>query len=418
MWNVVAEEDIHCTECFHEIKSGTVCLSQMPKTMPEHFNRRKYENFCIECAKCTLKEKPPCYIRALARRYSHEEKATEEIGCSYCGETIPKGTRTTVQKFYAWPDTASDSKNTPSCGGGADTGHKSAGVAVGGAAKRARSGSRNNLSPEMQRQFRTRGLGRGLRSRSSGEAQLLYETNIPSAIRIQGEDAVRGFLKGKDVSHIRPVSKFPDLAKEARNSVLEDAKKNRARGSRNMTLAEIGAAKKAGHHAGFKATGKAAAKGGIVSAVIEAPIAGMENFFHWRRGRKTGGQAAKAAAMSTAGAGVVGVGATAGAAAIAQGATLVGISPTLGPAGVPLAVAGGLLLVGTSAHRLIKAAKRDLPLDENRLFFCKDSDCKTRFARDIIEAARSKKRRHSPWITALPVAVLAAVVIATVAWLL
>ena len=355
MWNVVAEEDIRCTECFHEIKFGTVCLSQMPETMPEHFHRRKYHNFCIGCVECTLKEKPPCYVRALARRYSNEEKAKEEIGCPYCGETIPKGTRTTVQKFYAWPDTTSDSKNIPSLGSDADTVARSVGVAAGGTAKRANTGAWNNLSPKTQRMFQTSGLGRGLGNRSLKGSQLFYETSVPPAIRIQGEDAVRNFVNGKHASHKLPVSKFPHLAKASRNVVWEDAKKNLSRGSKTMTGAEVTAAEKVGQVAGLKATARGAAKGGLAAAIFEAPVTGLENLFHWKRGRKSIGHAAKDAALSTAGAGVVGVGATAGAAAIAQGATLVGISPTLGPAGVPLAVAGGLLLVGTSTQSCLES---------------------------------------------------------------
>ena len=417
MWRVLAEEEIHCTECFHEIKSGTVCLSQMPETMPEHFNRRKYENFCIECAKCRSKGKLPCYVRRLNHWYT-SAAAKEGIGCFHCGETIPKGTWTTTQKFYAWLDTALESNNAPSCGSGTDTGIGSTGVTVGSAANRVRSRAWNNLSEETQQLLRSRGLGSGRGTRSFLEAKQFYETTIPEAVRIQGEKSVRQFIDGKHASHIESVSNSPNLAKSPDNIVWEDAGKNLARGSKNMTRAEVAAADKVGQVAGLKATGKATAKGGIIAAVIEAPVAATENYFHWKRWRKSGAQAAKAAAMSTAGAGAVGVGATAGAAVVAQGATLVGISPTLGPAGVPLAVAGVLLLAGASAHRLIKAAKRDLPLDEYWLFFCKYSDCKSRFAWHTIEAARGRKQRHSPWLSALMVAVPAAAVIAIVAWLL
>ena len=49
MWNVIAEEDMDCTECRHKIRAGSKCLSQMPGDMPDGFRRRKYENYCIAC---------------------------------------------------------------------------------------------------------------------------------------------------------------------------------------------------------------------------------------------------------------------------------------------------------------------------------------------------------------------------------
>ena len=91
---------------------------------------------------------------------------------------------------------------------------------------------------------------------------------------------------------------------------------------------------------------------------------------------------------------------------------LVGISPALGPAGPVLAGAGIVLMGGTVAYRLIKAAKRDLPLDEYRLFFCKDTDCKTKFAWDVTNGAPRKDRRRPTWLVALASASLTVAVIA------
>ena len=45
MWHVIAEEDMHCTECRHKIPSGTECLSQMPLEMPENFRRAQVREF-------------------------------------------------------------------------------------------------------------------------------------------------------------------------------------------------------------------------------------------------------------------------------------------------------------------------------------------------------------------------------------
>ena len=271
-----------------------------------------------------------------------------------------------------------------------------AGVASGSAAKRAQAGAWNNLSAETQMQFRTRGLGRGIGPRSPAMARRFYETRVPASIRNQGEDAVRNFMKGKDASHIKPVSNKPAWAKRPSNIVLEDSYTNRARGSRNMTRADLNAVEKAGRRAGIRATFRGVAKGGIFAAALEAPIAGLENFFHWRRGRKSLGRATADSAKSAAGAGAVGMGVTAATAGVAKGATMVGVSPTLGPAGVPLAAAGAVLVVGATTYRIFKAANRDLPLDEYRLFFCRDSDCKSRFAQDLTNAALKSPFKASP----------------------
>ena len=383
MWHVIAEEDLRCTECFHDIKSGMECLSQMPEIMPEHFRRRKYENFCIGCAECSAKGKQPCYARRLDHWYTPTAEAKEPTGCAHCGQLVPKGTWTVVQKFYAWPDCESEPENGQPNGGSASVGARAAGIASAGAAKRVNSGAWQNLSPSTQRLFRTRGLGRGLGIRSPKMAQRLYETRVPQAIRNQGENAVLNYIKGKHFSHIKSVSNMPGWARRPSNIVIESPGKNLSRSSRNMTGAEVATAKSAARVPAIRATAFSAAKGGAVAAAIEAPVAGLENFFHWKRGRKSGRQAAGDAAKNTAGAGVVGVGATVAVAGVAKGAALVGISPTLGPAGIPLAIAGGALMVGTAGYRLIKAAKRDLPLEEYHLFFCKDSSCKTRFAQNV-----------------------------------
>ena len=47
MWHVIAEEDLICNECRHDIPAGTECLSQLPVDMPEEFSRDSYQSFCI-----------------------------------------------------------------------------------------------------------------------------------------------------------------------------------------------------------------------------------------------------------------------------------------------------------------------------------------------------------------------------------
>ena len=421
MWHIITEEDLPCTECWHNIRAGSECLSQMPMHMPDKFHRRAYENLCIGCAECERVGKEPCYVRSLNHWYTHTAETKETVGCAYCGEPIPRGTWTVAQKLYAWPEPELESKNTHLDAGGADVGARAAGAASAGAeaTKRAYAGAWHNLSPKTQRLLQNSGLGRGLGPRSLEEAQQFYEISIPESIRYQGEEAVRNFTRGKHASHIKPVSAAPNLAKDPSNVVWEKAKRNLSRGSRNMTAAEQKDIKSVNRRSGFSATAKGAAKGGLLAAVMEAPVAGVENFLHWKRGRKSRDKAAMDTARTTASAGAVGVAATTGAMGVAKATALLGMSPTLGPFGAPLAVAGLGLMVGTTVHRVFKAAKHDLPLDEYHLFFCKDTDCKTRLARDVTNAALGRDQRHSHyWLIALALAGLAIAVIGTGVWLM
>ena len=386
MWHVTAEEDMKCSECYHAIPSGFICLSQMPVDMPENFRRSKYENFCISCRECNRKAAKdqqiisPCYARALNHWYTCEEKTPEPVTCAHCNQDIPENLWTTAQKIYVWPESESDTEAEST------TGHATGGHATGVTAtmvdRVAKSGAGNwhNLSPEAQRMFQTRGLGgRNLGSRTPTMAKRLYET-VPQAVRDEGEGAVLQWLKQKDFSHIKSVANAPSQAKQPSNILFENASKNRARGSRNMTASEVTATKEATRSSAIK-TGMTSAvtRAALVAALIEAPIASTENYLHYKRGRKSGGEAVKDTTKSTVVAGVVG-GTTAGAVKVA---TLAGVSLSLGPLGAPIAIGSGALLVGATIHRIAKANKRDIPLDEYFLFFCKKGNCKTKFAHNL-----------------------------------
>ena len=231
-------------------------------------------------------------------------------------------------------------------------------VGAAGAAIRASkmgAGGWDNLTSGTRRLFQTRGLGRGLGTRTPTMASRIYENCVPRAIRCQGEYAVKDFLKGKHFSHKRSVASAPHLAKAPSNIVLEKAKENIRRGSRNMTVAEVSAATTATFRSAAASTLKSGAKTGVIAAAIEAPIAGIENCLHWRLGRKTGKQAAKDTAKSTA---VAGIGA-------AVSAPLMLIP--LGPLGAPVAVAGGTLAVGSAVYRITMAARPITALTGRRL---------------------------------------------------
>ena len=103
----------------------------------------------------------------------------------------------------------------------------------------------------------------------------------------------------------------------------------------------------------------------MIAAAAEAFVAVPENMLHYNRGRKSGEQAAKDTAKSTAFAAGVGF-ATAG---VAKGAALAGIGLSLGPFGTPLMIAGGLVFVGSAINRIANAAERDLPLDRTPNLF-------------------------------------------------
>ena len=72
-------------------------------------------------------------------------------------------------------------------------------------------------------------------TRSTAEAQALYQESVPSFVRNCGEESVSRFLKGKDASHIQSVHNSPDLATDTGNSIWEKLSWNRARGSADMT---------------------------------------------------------------------------------------------------------------------------------------------------------------------------------------
>ena len=375
MWHVIAEEDLICNECRHDIPAGSECLSQMPVDMPEKFSRGKYQNFCISCPKCDLeKVELPCYARRLNHWYTVRKTTEESVRCGHCDRTIPGGTRTIAQKIYAWAESGANSRFK-------DSSSTISGAVAGAAEGVYKSGSGNwhNLSYSIKQKFRTAGLGRSRGIRTPGQARHFYETSVPQIVRNGGEDAVKAFLKGKQASHIKSVANAPSQAKASSNVIWESSKRNAARGGRNMSSSELSVAKSALRSSSIKSTVvRGAARSGFIALVTEAPVAGLENYFHWKRGRKTGSQATKDVVSSSVV--TAGVGGAAGAAMV--------LTPlSLGPLGVPVTIAGGVVLAGTSIYRIAKAAQHDLPLDELYIHFCKKRNCKTEFAQALTDSA-------------------------------
>ena len=350
--------------------------------MPDGVLRRAYDNFCLECEACDAEARAsgllaPCYVRWLNHWYVRKEKTREPTVCGYCNEPIPVGSWAPVQKFYAWPDgeasaMEADEPSQPASGAAAGA---AAGVAI-----TPRPATWHSISGALRRRFVRGGLGGARGFRSQAMARQLYERRVPEAVRNMGEPAVREFLRGKSFSHVVSVANAPGKAKALGNVVLESVQINQARGSVDMTLAELMATRAANRASAVKALSSATliggAKAGIVSAAIEAAVAGPENYLHYKRGRKSGEQATKDAAKTVASASAVGV-ATAG---VAHAAAMSGVGLSLGPLGAPIAVAGGAVFVIGAVRRIKKAAERDLPLNEYRVFFCKDAVCKHAYA--------------------------------------
>lgn len=218
-------------------------------------------------------------------------------------------------------------------------------------------GEWDKLSPDMQNQFRTRGLGRGLGRRSPVKARRTYEKMIPADIRNMGEPTIREYMDGKDFSHIKSVANDPSNAKAPSSVILEAASKNRSRGSGNMTSADWAAAKSANQASAVKIRLKAIGKAVGKVIAIEAFVSGLENILDWKRGRKSGEQAVIDAVKSTI-SDALNAFVTL---AVLQG--LVNACPSLGRAlgraSTPLGIVGVGLTLMSAADRLIKAAQHD-----------------------------------------------------------
>ena len=208
-------------------------------------------------------------------------------------------------------------------------------------------------------------------------AQRLYEQLIPGHIRNTGESGVLKFMKGQDISHRMSVANRPDLAKTPHNMILEDRGANQARGPKNMTADEMKSSRSTqrirGIGVGVRTAFGNAARASIIAGAMEATISSAENTLHVKRGRKDSAQAIKDTAKNTAKTVVV-------AGALAAGLTF---APPLGVFAAPIVVTTTAVGATSTVNRLYQAGKRDLPLAQFRVFFCKDSDCRVEYARNL-----------------------------------
>ena len=375
MWQMIAGPGLRCAECRHRIQPGRLCLSELPEETPANVSRSDVRNYCIGCPQCWAQGKHACYVRHLDSGGS-VGKTPRSLPCARCGRRIGAGEKAGVDVYYEWPAGTED--RTHSAASLFGTAAAAAGVDT--LVRGVPHGSFANLSDALQSKFASAGLGGERGARSMAEAESFYNDSIPYSVRNLGGDAVQRFLEGKDASHIQSAHNAPHLTASNGNIVWENSGLNRARGAENMTGAEQFRA-----HDGnafdaativFRDCVESAAMAGLYAGLLEAPVAAIENYIHYQKGRKTGEQAiidaAKSIAIRAGTGAVIGFAVTGAVALLGAGPLLVTIAPILIPV--------GLALYGiTALKRIMNALADGLPLHQVGTYFCSPR-CHTKFA--------------------------------------
>lgn len=385
MWQMIAEPGLRCAECRHTIQPGRLCLSELPEETPAGVSRGDFRNYCIGCPQCWTQGKHACYVRHLdagARR--NTGKTPRSLPCARCGRRIAAGEKAAVDVYYDWPGQAAEEPSSALTRSG--IAGLSAAAQVGTIMRGIPDGGFSSLSNGLQRKFMDAGLRPEHGIRSAAEAQALYQESVPSFVRNYGGDAVRQFLHGKDASHIQSVHNAPHLAADSGNILWESSGVNRARGAADMTGWEKFAAQggNAFDTAGIvvRECATAAATAALFAALLEAPVAAIENYIRYQKGVVTGEQAVKDAAKSIA----QHAGASATIAIAFTIATTLGAGPIIATV-VPILVPVGLALYGISAiKRILNALADGLPLHQIGTYFCSPR-CHTRFAYETGKSA-------------------------------
>ena len=383
MWPMIAEPGLRCAECRHSIRPGRLCLSELPEETPAGVSRRNFKNYCIGCPECWREGKHACYVRHL-QSGENIGKTPRSLPCARCGRRIGAGEKAGVEIYYDWPNETADER--PDILTKFGVAGLAAAAQVGTLIRGIPDGSFANLTGDLQRKFMDAGLRPEHGIRSAAEAQTLYQESVPSFVRNYGEGAVAQFQQGKDASHIHSVTNSPHLATDPGNILWENSGINRARGAADMGGWEQFTAQA---NNAFDASAivmrecaTAAITSGLLAALLETPVAAIENYIYYQKGRKTGEEAVKDAAKSIAtraGAGaIVGVGVT-----VAIGLGAGPIIATIAPVLVPV----GFTLYGYSVlKRILNALEDDLPLHRVGTYFCSPR-CHTIFAYDMGKSA-------------------------------
>ena len=204
------------SDCRHTIQPGRLCLSELPEEIPTGVSRSDFKNYCIGCPECWRQGKHACYVRHLDSG-RNIGRTPRSLPCARCGRRSGAGEKAGVEIYYDWPNQAAEERS------GGLTKYSVPGLAaaaqVGTIIRGIPDGSFANLTHGLQRKFMDAGLRHG--TRSTAEAQTLYQESVPSFVRNYGEDSVKQFLQGKDASHIQSVHNHPDLAIDTGNIIWE-----------------------------------------------------------------------------------------------------------------------------------------------------------------------------------------------------
>ena len=340
MWPMIAETSLRCNECNHSIEPGRLCLSDLPEEIPVGVSRADVRNYCIGCPRCRARGKHSCYLLHLDSPAS-SGTTPRSLPCARCGRRIPGGEKASVELYYEWPVATGDgyeSNKGRSAIAGAATISASADLLIRGVP----SNSFENLSSDLQQKLSRAGLGGDLGTRTEVQAQAFYQETIPHTIRNLGQENVWRYLDGKDASHIQSVHNAPSLARDNSNLVWESSDINRARGSENIMPGEISRAQAANTFDVsailFRECLETAGMTALWAALLEAPVAAIENHLDYQRGKKIGDEAvkdaAKAVASRAAVGGAVGFAVTGAVSVLGAGPLMVTIAPYLLPVGI------------------------------------------------------------------------------------
>ena len=384
MWPMIAEPGLRCAECRHTIQPGRLCLSELPEETPAGVSRGDFKNYCIGCPECWRHGKHACYVRHLDSG-KNTGKTPRSLPCARCGRRIGSGEKACVDIYYEWPEAIAETASNRSIVSAIGTATTAAGIDI--LIRGVPSGSFDILSDSLQDKFRNAGLGGERGVRTLVEAQNFYHDSIPYPIRNLGESAIDTYLDGKHASHIQSVHNAPHLAKESSNILWENSRNNLSRQTENMTWLDQREVHRTNAFDASKIVFRdcltSAATTALYAGLLEAPVAAIENIIHYQRGRKTGEEAIKDAAISIAkraAAGfVVGFAVTGAVALLGAGPLLITIAPILMPI--------GFALYGYSALKRIRnALAGGLPLNQVGTYFCSPR-CHTMFAFEMGKSA-------------------------------
>ena len=354
MYFRATETESVCAHCNHPIAAGSLCISLAPID-DQDIEPSEFAVLHLECDDCESGES--CFVSYASKQSPIE--AQDEGVCAYCHHGIEVGQPILFETILAIAE-ETEAEQAPQVKAGARLDKLGQGLATMRFFRNVASSRFRDLPLRLQKRFQRMGLGNGRGLRTPGQARALHQQVVPGPIRRLG--MTEEYLRGKTASHIESVANAPGKAKSATNIVLESAKSNANRGSRNMTRFELFGLKAKNAVDASRIVGRqmagSAMRGAAWAALFEAPISAAVNGIHYGKGRKSGDDAIKSVAADTAKAGAVGGGI--GIVVAAGGGAI------LAPIALPLAIVGGSIFAVSSAFRIGRALS-DEPKDDGEL---------------------------------------------------